>query len=380
MNSSAMRVGFLRGVGAKLAQQKAAAFGQQQHVVDRQMLAEHVVDHQAIEAFQADRLVLEHCGHVIGGDEGIGKAEHHQAAMLRAMFERAAGLEHGDAGALGAHQGAGYVKAVFRQQLVQVVAGDAAGNFGKALADQVAVGIPDAGQAGIDLAPAAAAGDDGLQFGFRGSADGEPGAVVEKDVERFDIVDRLAAHERVYATGVVTDHASQRAPAMGGRIGGEGKIVFFGGIAQPVEHDAGLDAGEFLCRIELQNRVHVFGEVHDHGHIAALAGQAGAASARENGRAQLAACGHGGHHVSLIQRQNQADGHLAVVGSVGGVESARSLVEADLAAHHLAQFRFQLARSGKAFVSVRCAGRLLQDRKRGWGGHGQERCYQDGPA
>ena len=161
MNTSAMRVGVLRGVGAKLAQQKAAAFGQQQHIVDRQVLAEHVVDHQAVEAFQADGLVLEHCGHVVGGDEGIGKSQHHQPAMLRAMFKRAAGLQHGDARAFRAHQRAGYIESVFRQQLVQVVARDAAGNLGKPLPDQVAVGIPDAGQAGINLAPAAAAGDDG---------------------------------------------------------------------------------------------------------------------------------------------------------------------------------------------------------------------------
>ena len=109
---------------------------------------------------------------------------------------------------------------------------------------------------------------------------------------------------------------------MRGRIRGEGQIMFFRGIAQPVEHDAGLDAGEFLRRVEFQNRVHIFREVHDHGHIAALAGQAGTPSARENRCPHLPACGHGGHHVGLIQRQNQADGHLAVIGSVGGVESA----------------------------------------------------------
>ena len=147
------------------------------------MLAQHVVDHQAIEAFEADRLVLEHRGHVIGGDEGIGKAEHHQAAMLRAMSERAARLQHGNAGAFAAHQCAGDVEAVFRQQLIQVVAGDAARDPGKALADQLAVGIPDAGQAGINLAPAAALGDDGFEFRLRSSADGEPGAVVEKNIE-----------------------------------------------------------------------------------------------------------------------------------------------------------------------------------------------------
>ena len=147
-----MRVGFLGGVGAKLAQQKAAAFGQQQHVVDRQMLAEHVVDHQAIEAFEADRLVLEHRGHVIGGDERHRQSRAPPGGDAAGYASAAhSGLQHGDAGALCAHQGAGYVEAVLGQQLVQVVAGNAARNLGKALPDQVAVGIPDACQPGIDL-------------------------------------------------------------------------------------------------------------------------------------------------------------------------------------------------------------------------------------
>ena len=137
----------------------------------------------------------------------------------------------------------------------------------------------------------------------------------------------------------------------------------------------GWTRANFCRRVEFENRVHVFREVHDHGHIAALAGQAGAAAAREHRCAQLAAGGHGGDYVGLIQRHHQPDGHLAVVGSVGGVERARSLVEADLAAHHLAQLRFELRDSGKAFVGMRFAGRLLQDRKSGWGGH-VKRCYQ----
>ncbi len=93
-------VGSLGGVFAKLAQQKAAPLGQQQHVVDGEMLAEHVIDHEAIEAFQADRLVFEDSGHVIGGDKGVVKAEHHQAAVLRAMHQRASGLQHRDASTL----------------------------------------------------------------------------------------------------------------------------------------------------------------------------------------------------------------------------------------------------------------------------------------
>ena len=49
------------------------------------------------------------------------------------------GLQHGDAGALGADQRAGDVEAVLGQQLVEIVAGDAARNFRIARADQVGV-------------------------------------------------------------------------------------------------------------------------------------------------------------------------------------------------------------------------------------------------
>ena len=44
-------------VGAKLAEQKAAACGEQLHVVDEKVLAQHEVDKQAVEAFEADGFV-----------------------------------------------------------------------------------------------------------------------------------------------------------------------------------------------------------------------------------------------------------------------------------------------------------------------------------
>ena len=86
-------------VGAELAQQKASARRQQLHIVDHQILAQHEVDKQAVETFQADRLVCEHRGHMIGGDERIVEAERHQAAMLRARLQLAYRFEDRDAGA-----------------------------------------------------------------------------------------------------------------------------------------------------------------------------------------------------------------------------------------------------------------------------------------
>ena len=74
-----------------------------------------------------------------------------------------------------------------------------------------------------------------------GAADGHAGAVVEDDVEGFDVVDDLAAQQAVDAATVVADHAAEGAAAVGSRIGGVGQVMQFGGFAQAVENDAWLD-------------------------------------------------------------------------------------------------------------------------------------------
>jgi hypothetical protein len=78
------------------------------------------------------------------------------------------------------------------------------------------------------------------------------------------------------AAGVVPDHPAQRAPAVGRRVGSKRQLVRFGGIAQRIEHDAGLHAREATDRIDLEDPVHVLREVEHHRHVAALSGEAGA--------------------------------------------------------------------------------------------------------
>ena len=55
-----------------------------------------------------------------------------------------------------ADQRAGHVEAVLRQQLVEVVAGDAPRNIRKALADEIGVRVAQTLQTGINLAAASA--------------------------------------------------------------------------------------------------------------------------------------------------------------------------------------------------------------------------------
>ncbi len=300
-------------VGTELTEQEAAAGGEQLDVVDGEVLAQHKVDEQSVEAFEADRLEGEDGGDVVGSDEGVVEAEGDEAAVLRALAQFAGGFEDGDAGALGAHQRARDVEAVLRQELVEVVAGDAARDVGESLADEAGASVAQAAQAGVDFAATAACGDDGGEFFFRCAADGHARAVVEEDVERLDVVDRLAAEQAVDAAGVVADHAAEGAAAVGCRVGGEGELVLLGFVAEGVEDEARLDAGEARGGIKVEDRVHVAGEIDDDGDVAALAGEAGAAATREDGRAELAACGDGGNDVGGVEGQDKADGDLAVV-------------------------------------------------------------------
>ena len=78
--------------------------------------------------------------------------------------------------------------------------------------------------------------------------------------------------------------------------------------------------------------VHVAGEIEDHGHVGALAGEAGACAARQHGGPSGAAGGERGFDVGRIAGKDDADGKLAVVRGVGGVERARARIEENVAA------------------------------------------------
>ena len=204
------------------------------------------------------------------------------------------------------------------------------------------------------------------EFGFGGGADGEASAVVEEDIEREDVVDGLAAHEGVDAAGVVADHAADGAAAVGGGIGGEGEVEFFGGVANAVENDAGLNVDGASDGIDWAHSVHVFREVEDDGGVAALAGERGAGAAREDGRVEVAADGDGGDDVGFIERNDDADGDVAVVGGIGGVEGLGGRIEADFAADLCAELLFEFFGLGKGVVSASVGARQKDE---GGGGH-----------
>ncbi len=206
----------------------------------------------------------------------------------------------------------------------------------------------------------------GVELGFGGGADGEAGAVVEEDVEGLDVVDGLAAHEGVDAAGVVADHAADGAAAVGGGVGREGEGEFFCGVADAVEDDAGLDVDGAGVGVDGAHVVHVLREVEDDGDVAALAGERGAGSAGEDGGVEGAADGDGGDDVGFVAWDDDADGDVAVVGAVGGVEGVGGGVEADFAADVGAELLLEFGGLGEGVVCASVGARQKDERR---GGH-----------
>ena len=303
---------------------------------------------------------------MVGGEEDVGKADADEGAAGWGFDELEGGAEDDGAGTFAADQGASYVEGVFGEELVEVEAGDAAGDVGELLADLGGVGVAEGFECRVDLADATASCDVCGELGFGGGAYGEERAVVEEEVEGGDVVDGLAAHEAVDAAGVVADHAADGAAAVGGGVGGKGEVEFFGGVANAIEHDAGLDFDCAILHVDLAHAVHVFGEVEDDGGVAALACEGGAASTGKDGRVEAAAECDGGDDVGFVAWDDDADGNVAVVGGVGGVEGFRGWVEADFAANLLAEQLTELVGVGEGVV---CAGVGAGQNDEGGGGH-----------
>ncbi len=356
-------VGFGLSGSAEFDDEEAVAGREEFEVGEIFLFAAEGFEEVAVDAFEADGFVFEDLRDVVGGEKDEREAEADEGAAGRGFDELESGAEDDGAGAFASDEGSGEVEVVFGEELVEIVAGDAAGDFGETGADLVGVGVADLFEGGVDFADAASGGDVGGEFGFGGGADGEAGAVVEEEVEREDVVDGFAAHEGVDAAGVVADHAADGASRVGGGVGSEGEVEFFCCVADAVEDYAGLNVDGAMGDVDFAHFVHVFGEVEDDGEVAALSGERSAGSAGEDGRVEFAAEGEGGDDVVFVAGDDDADGDVAVVGGVGGVEGAGGGVEADFAADFGAELRGELVGVGEGVVCASVGAR--EDDKRG---------------
>src|SRR5690349_12835639 len=155
--------------------------------------------------------------------------------------------------------------------------------------------------------------------------------VISQHIELVNVIDRLAGHHRMNATGVIANHAAERVSAMSRRIGAERESVFCRCVSQLIEHDARLYARISLLWIQLYDVVHVLREVEHDGYVDRLAGDTGASASGNNRRAMAPAHRRSLDHVASIGGEHNTDRRHPVVAGVGGVHGAVSGAEPNLA-------------------------------------------------
>ena len=218
-------------VGSELGEQPGTPGRVERDVVGEQIRLEHVPGHRLVDRLETDRAVLEDREDVVRGRELVVVGDDGERAVPGTGNETDGRLEHEGARALRPDQRARDVEAPLGQQLVEVVARDAAGDVRVLLADEAAVAVAEIAQPPVDLAGPSAGRGQPLELGVVRSADPEPDAVVGEHVELLDVVGRAAGHHRVHATRVVPDHPAERAVAVRGRIRPEREPVLLGRVA-----------------------------------------------------------------------------------------------------------------------------------------------------
>ncbi len=133
------------------------------------------------------------------------------------------------------------------------------------------------------------------------------------------------------SAGVVADHSAQGAAVLGGGVGRkkQAELARFG--VQDALHHSGLHHRGSPLGIDRGDLRHVAGEVQHQGGVAGVSAEAGAAAARHDGHLILARQRQGVDDILLMARTNDSDGHLAIIGSVGGIYRERAGIKADIA-------------------------------------------------
>ena len=212
-------------------------------------------------------------------------------------------------------------------------------DFREALLDQLAVSVAQRDQRPVDVAATADL------VGIRGvGPELELEAVVGQGGQPLDIVSRAPPLHRMHAAAVVADHPAERVVVVGRWIGAEGQAVRRRGVAQRIEDASGLHAREPRVGVDVDDVMEVAREVDAQRDVAALAGEAGPAAARDDRCVMLACDADRFDHLVAGARINDADRHLAVVRGVGRVERLGLIAEVDRGAKSSFEVRLERAR------------------------------------
>src|SRR5205814_393465 len=109
-------------------------------------------------------------------------------------------------------------------------------------------------------------------------------------------------------------------------------------VAQIVADGARLHTPQLAVPINGENFVEVLRPVNYNRRVTTLAGEAGAASAREHWRAELAANSDSLNNVIDAAGDHGADRDLAIIRAIDGVDGSGAYVETNFAFHPPVQF------------------------------------------
>src|SRR2546429_1143359 len=127
----------VRMIGSKFHQQKPSTRGKKIKVM--RSLSLERVDNTSLRTFKPDRTEPQYLRNMIGCEERISIAQSNKGAVLRTVNQFQLSFECDCTSTFCSDECACEVESSFRQQFIQVVAGDSPRNLRKALADQAGV-------------------------------------------------------------------------------------------------------------------------------------------------------------------------------------------------------------------------------------------------
>src|SRR6185437_3351221 len=163
----------------------------------------HVLDQAVIHALKANGMKLHYPDDVISSRINIRVSKNYKTSIRGAIYQTSDPLKDGNAGALRPYQSFCHVKPVFRQQIIQVITRNAAGNFGIARANLISIPVAEITQLRVDFRSPSAFRNDLRELFVTGCANGKLQAVISEHTQLFNVLYRLTAHYRMHAAGVV---------------------------------------------------------------------------------------------------------------------------------------------------------------------------------
>jgi len=145
----------------------------------------------------------------------------------------------------------------------------------------------------------------------------------------------------VHAAGIVANHPAERAAVVSGRIGREGQMMLFGFGAEVIQDYPWLNPGDAALGIDFEDARHVLREIEHDRYIAALTRERSACATGQQRGAMFAAENNRGENVFRVTRDDDPDGDLTVVRTVGRVEGTAAGVKSDFSAKVAPQSGFK---------------------------------------